>query len=145
MFFIGHHNAPESVCPLLEQAIEHHIVAYGVTEFIVGHYGQFDDMAAGAVRRAKKHHPEVMLTLLLPYYPFHCDTSNYDRTYYPEGLETVPKPYAIIRANEYLIRTTEFLICYDTGMIGKTRDFTALARRLEKEGLQHVTNLANEN
>jgi len=142
-FFIGHRNAPETLHPLLDAAIERHINDYGVTEFIVGHYGHFDDMAAGAVRRAKQRHPEVTLTLLLPYYPFNHDTSGYDRTYYPEGMETVPKPFAIVRANEAVIKSSEYLICYNTGRIGKTRDFVALAYRREQKDLMCVTNLAD--
>lgn len=142
-FFIGHRNAPETLRLLLDVAIERHISDYGVTDFVVGHYGHFDDMAAGAVRRAKQRRPEVTLTLLLPYYPFQHDTSDYDRTYYPEGLEYVPKPFAIVRANERMIKAADFLICYDTGLVGKTRDFVAMAKRREKKKMIHVTNLAD--
>ena len=46
-FFIGHRNAPETLRPLLDAAIERHISEYGVTEFVAGHYGRFDYMAAG--------------------------------------------------------------------------------------------------
>lgn len=143
-FFIGHRDAPETLSPLLDDAIERHISEYGVTEFVAGHYGRFDYMAAGAVRRAKERHPDVILTLLLPYYPFDHDTGDYDRTYYPEGMEEVPKPFAIVRANEYMIRTSDYLICYDRGQIGKTRDFVELARKRERKGLIHVENLAEQ-
>ena len=142
-FFIGHRNTPERVCPLLGAAIEHHIAEYGVTEFVVGHYGRFDMMAAGAVRRAKERHPEVTLVLLLPYYPFPYNTDGYDYTYFPEGMESVPKPFAIVRANEHMIKTVNYLICYATGAVGKTHDFVALARRREKKGMIHVENLAD--
>ena len=80
-FFIGHRNAPETLSPLLAEIVERHITEYGVDDFVVGHYGRFDYMAAGAVQRAKEYHPEVTLTLLLPYYPFDHDTEGYDRTY----------------------------------------------------------------
>ena len=141
-FFIGHRDAPETVRPLLLEAVERHIVEYGVSEFVVGHYGRFDFMAAGAVRAAKKLHPEITLTLLLPYYPFPYDTSDYDRTYYPRGMETVPKPFAIVRANEHMIKNSDYLICYDTGHIGKTRDYVVTARRMERKGLIQIENLA---
>ena len=143
-FFIGHHDAPETLRELLAAAVERHITEYGVTEFVVGHYGRFDYMAAGAVQRAKERHPTVTLTLLLPYYPFDHDTKGYDRTYYPEGMEDVPKPFAIVRANEYMIRASDYLICYDRGQIGKTRDFVELARKLKRNGLMHIDNLAEQ-
>ena len=142
-FFIGHRDAPETLRPLLAEAVERHITRYSVTEFVVGHYGHFDAMAAGAVREAKKRHPEVTLTLLLPYYPPTFDTSGYDRSYYPAGMETVPKPFAIARANEHMLRSSDYLICYDRRQIGKTRDFTQLARRREERGLLLVENLAD--
>ena len=143
-FFIGHRNAPEALRPLLDAEIERHITEYGVTEFVTGHYGRFDYMAAAAVKAAKARHPDITLTLLLPYYQFDHDTSDYDRTLYPEGMEDVPKPFAIVRANEHMIKSSDFLICYDAGLVGKTRDFVALARRREKKGLIHVANLADE-
>lgn len=143
-FFIGHRNAPETLRPLLDAAVERHIAEYGVTEFVAGHYGRFDYMAAAAVRTAKTRHPDITLVLLLPYYPFPYDTEGYDSTYYPEGMEDVPKPFAIVRANEYMIRTSDYLICYDRGQIGKTRDFVELARKRERKGLIHVENLAEK-
>lgn len=127
-FFIGHRDTPASLSPLLDDAVERHITEYGVTEFVVGHYGRFDYMAAAAVEAAKKRHPEATLVLLLPYYPFPYETDDYDRTFYPEGMEMVPKPYAIVKANEYMIRNSEYLICYDAGRVGKTRDFVAMER-----------------
>lgn len=142
-FFIGHRNAPETLRPLLDEAIERHITKYGVAEFVVGHYGHFDMMAAGAVRRAKEQHPEITLLLLLPYYPFKYETADYDNTYYPPGMENVPKPFAIVKANEHMIRTSEYLICYNIGLVGKTRDFVDMARRREEKGQMHVENLAD--
>ena len=141
-FFIGHRDAPETLRPLLDTTVERHITEYGVTEFVVGHYGRFDYMAAGAVQRAKKCHPQVTLTLLLPYYPFPYDTSDYDSTYYPEGMEDVPKPYAIVRANEHMIKTCDYLICYDAGLVGNTGKLVKRALRRQAKGEMHVENLA---
>ncbi|MBE6998379.1 MAG: hypothetical protein E7427_09475 [Ruminococcaceae bacterium] len=144
-FFIGHRDAPDVLCPLLSDAVERHIIEYGVTEFIVGHYGRFDAMAASAVRKAKERHPEVTLTLLIPYYPPTCDTSDYDCTYYPEGMENVPRPFAIVKANEHMIRHCSFLICYSCDYIGNTRRLVEYAKSCEKRGNLKVENLADLN
>ena len=143
-FFIGHRDAPEDLRPLLSDAVERHIMQYGVTEFIVGHYGRFDAMASSAVRAAKQQYPEISLVLLLPYYPFPYETDGFDATFYPPDMESVPKPFAIVRANEYVIRTADYLICYDRGQIGKTRDFVELARQRERKGLIHIENLSEK-
>lgn len=68
-FFMGHRDAPEALFPALEAEVERHITGLGGTDFVVGHYGQFDRLAARAVRQAKKRHPQVSLTLLLPALP----------------------------------------------------------------------------
>lgn len=41
-FFIGHSDAPESLKPKLDDAIERHIADFGVDSFVVGNYGRFD-------------------------------------------------------------------------------------------------------
>ena len=68
-FFIGHRDAPDTIYPALLAEVERHITELGVGEFIVGHYGRFDSLAARAVKESKSRHLEVELTLLLPYHP----------------------------------------------------------------------------
>ena len=68
-FFIGHREAGEEIKPALTRAVEKAIVEDGIEEFIVGHYGGFDRLAARAVISAKKCHPEVSLLILIPYHP----------------------------------------------------------------------------
>lgn len=72
-FFIGHRDTPDTVLPALAAEVERHIMEYGVTDFVVGHYGRFDALAAKAVMDAKKRHPTVTLTILLPYPPGGAD------------------------------------------------------------------------
>ena len=64
-FFIGHREASEEIYPALYAAVEQHIVEYGVKEFIIGHYGGFDRLAASAVKAAKHLYPDVKLILLM--------------------------------------------------------------------------------
>lgn len=68
-FFIGHRDVSDSVLSALEQEVERHITEYGITDFVVGHYGRFDSLAAQALSRAKVRYPGIRLTLLLPYHP----------------------------------------------------------------------------
>ena len=114
-FFIGHREAPDSLLPQLSAEIERHITEYGVTEFVVGRYGRFAALAAKCIKAAKKRHPEVTLTLLLPYHPYDRPTPTppgFDGTFYPPGMETVPKRAAIVRANRYMVEHSDYLIAY---------------------------------
>ena len=129
-FFIGHRYADERIYEKLLAAVDTHISAYGVTDFLVGHYGDFDRMAARAVAEARRAHPGISLTMMLPYYPEDRVISVppiFDGTFYPPGMEFCPKRYAIVRANQYAIEHSDYLIAYVTG-IGKSRDFLDYAK-----------------
>lgn len=114
-FFIGHREAGPEILPALEDAIEKHISEYGVTEFIVGHYGGFDRLAARALVSAKKRHPEIRLLILIPYHPAERPVEtppSFDGTFYPPGMEAIPHRFAITQANRYMISHADYLISY---------------------------------
>ena len=94
-FFIGHREAPRSLLPKLREAVEEKIILQQMLHFVVGHYGNFDALAAQAVMGAKKRHPEVTLTLLLPY-PMSRIPAGFDGTFTPPGIETVSRRFAIV-------------------------------------------------
>ena len=114
-FFIGHRDAPENVYPALLRAVEEHILFHGVTEFVVGHYGNFDAMAARAVTEAKRQYPHITLTMLLPYHPAENKIPlprGFDGSWYPPAMENVPRQAAIVRANRCAIDHAAYLIAY---------------------------------
>lgn len=141
-FFIGHREAPDALLPLLEEAVERHIVEYGVTDFMVGNYGHFDALAARAVKTAKQRHPEVTLFLLLPYHPFDrpiATPKGYDGTFYPPGMEGTPHRAAIVKANRYMVAHSSHLIAYVWHAASNARDLLEYAQRRERRGNMTVT------
>jgi hypothetical protein len=141
-FFIGHREASSEVLPALKAAIEQHITEYGVTEFIVGSYGGFDRLTAKALLEAKRLHPNITLSLLLSYHPFERSIEmpiGFDNTYYPPGMETIPKRYAIARANRYVIDHVDFLIAYVWHPASNARNLVEHAQKREQKGLITVT------
>ena len=144
-FFIGHRDAGKDMFPLLVEAVEQHITEHGVTDFYVGHYGNFDRLAAQAVVDAKEQHPDIRLTLVLPYHPAERPIEKppgYDGTYYPEGLEKTPRPFAIVKANQLMMDSCEWLICYVRHGASNSRNFLEYAQRREKRGLIQIINIA---
>ena len=67
--------------------------------------------------------------------------SNTDGTYYPPGMENVPRKVAIVRANRYMVDHTDFLIAYAWHPASNARDLLEYARKREGKGLIHVTAL----
>ena len=143
-FFIGHREASEEIYPALYAAVEQHILEYGVTEFIVGHYGGFDRLAASAVKEAKRFYPEVKLTLLLPYHPAERPISmpdGFDSTFYPPGMERVPRQVAIVGASRYVVDHVDYLIAYAWHTASNAKDLVEYAERRKRIGKIAVTKI----
>jgi len=143
-FFIGHREADERLLPRLELEIEQLITEENVRYFYVGGYGGFDGVAASAVRKAKRQHPDITLMLVLPYHPAERPIEKppgYDGTYYPEGLENIPRPYAIVKANKLMVDSCDWLLCYVRHGASNSRNLLEYAQRREKKGFIQIKNI----
>ena len=143
-FFIGHREIYADIRPQLVQAITQHITQYGVTEFVVGNYGSFDRMAAGAVIAAKQQFPEITLSMLIPYHPAERPVAlppGFDNTFYPPGMERIPRKLAIVGANQYMVNHVDYLIAYVRHPASNARNLVEYARKLEERHLLEITML----
>lgn len=143
-FFIGHRDAPDRLFSQILEAVEKHIVEYGVTDFYVGHYGNFDRLAKKAVIYAKRYYKDIRLILLLPYHPYKSKieiSNDFDSSYYPEGMENVPQKFAIVRANRYMVDKVDYLIAYAVYSASNTMDLVDYAMKKTCEGRKVVTNI----
>lgn len=144
-FFIGHREADERLLPQLVAVSERLVTEEQVSYFYVGGYGGFDHIAATAVKEVKKKHPEITLMLVLPYHPAERPVElpfGFDGTFYPEGLENVPKRYAIARVNKIMINKSDWLIAYVCHGASNSRSLLEYAMRREEEGRIRIENLA---
>lgn len=144
-FFIGHREADERLLPVLQCVIQQLIEEEGVTEFYVGGYGGFDRIAGAAVKQLKAQYPRISLRIMIPYHPAERPVeapNGYDGTYYPNGLEGVPKRFRIAKANRLMIDTSDWLIAYVCHGASNSRKFLEYAERREKKGLLQVQNIA---
>ena len=146
-FFIGHREAGVEIRNTLMDAVEERITQDGVTEFIVGHYGGFDRMATAVVIEAKKKHPHIQLYQLLPYHPAERKVelpAGFDGSIYPDGMEKVPRKFAIVRANRYAVDHSDHLIAYVWHPASNSRELVEYAQSREKNGKISVTLLKHE-
>ena len=143
-FFIGHREANERLLPRLEWEINRLIEEENVRYFYVGGYGGFDRIAAAAVKHAKQKYPDITLMLVLPYHPAErpVDTPNgFDGTYYPNGLENIPRRYAIVRTNKIMVDTCDWLVCYVQHGASNSRNLLEYAQRRAGKGLIQIRNI----
>ena len=101
-----------------------------------------------AVKEAKRFYPEVKLTLLLPYHPAERPISTpdgFDSTFYPPGMESIPRKIAIVRANRYVVDHVDYLIAYAWHPASNARELVEYARRREKKGSLIITLIKSYN
>jgi len=142
-FCFGHRTAPDHLLSVLIDEAERHVREFGVQEFVVGHYGAFDTLAARAVQAVKAHCGDVRLTLLLPYYPTARPFSLpdcFDGSLYPP-IERVPKRLAIVCANRWMVDHSDFLISFVRYPGSTARELLEYARRRARRGELTITNL----
>ena len=143
-FFIGHREASSELLPKLTRIVEKHICEYGVTEFIVGGYGGFDHLAARAVISLKQQYPQITLSLLIPYHPTERQIETppgFDNTYYPPGMEKVPRKLAVVRANRYMVDHVDYLIAYAWHPASNARNLMEYAQKGQKRTNLKICNL----
>ena len=143
-FFVGHRETGSDILPIVRETVIRYRQEWNVREFIVGHYGGFDRIAARAVMEAKKLCPDIILGMLLPYHPEEQKIelpSFFDMSIYPLGAETVPKRFAISYANRYMIDQSDYLIAYVSHSVGNSSQLLEYAYRRERQGQIHVENL----
>ena len=88
------------------------------------------------------------LSLLIPYHPAERPIETppgFDNTYYPPGMEKVPRKLAIVRANRYMVDHVDYLIAYAWHPASNARDMVEYARKLETKGEIAITVLERIN
>ena len=142
-FMFGHATTPYTALTLIEAAAERHYLEYGIRTFIVGNRGNFDSYAATAISRLKERYKDISLLLLIAYHPAERPvflTDGFDNSYYPP-LENVPRPFTIVRANQYIVNKADSIICY-VKHPGNTRNLIEYAQRRQKKGGFPIENVA---
>ena len=142
-FLFGHATTPYDTLVRIEAAAEKQYNEQGIRTFIVGNRGNFDSYAATAIKRLKQKHDDITLLLLLAYHPAERPvhlTEGFDNSYYPP-IENVPRQYAIVRANKYMVDTADSIICY-VNRIGNTRKLLEQAERRQMKEKLPIENVA---
>lgn len=131
--FCGHREISdaEKIREWLILQVEKSIEA-GAKQFYLGGYGSFDQMAADVVYELKRKYPYIRSVFVLPYLDKKVDMKKYDETLYPD-LETVPKRYAIVHRNRWMVDHSDILIAYVMHEWGGAAQMLAYAKRKKKE------------
>ena len=134
--FFGHREVTHNIRPKLTEIIEKLIVDEGVAEFYVGHQGQFDGMVYSVLKELKAKFPQIRYTVVLAYMPDeHIKEVYGEDTLFPDGLESVPKRFAISKRNDWMIGHSDVAVCYVWKITGGAAKFK---KKAESKGLRVI-------
>ena len=125
--FFGHKDTPKEIEPTLRATLIDLIENHVATEFYVGNNGNFDTMVRRQLENLSQTYP-ITYNIVLAYLP--TKKSEYDElanTILPEGIETVPKRFAISWRNKWMIGQADIVVTYVTHGFGGAAQFKEIA------------------
>lgn len=105
--------------------VTENLILKGQKVFYLGGYGEFDMIVKLALNKQKLKYPHIEIVLILAYHNSNIDKKDYCYTLYPP-IETVPKRFAILKRNEWMVAQSDILVAYVThgwGGAAKTLEF----------------------
>ena len=81
-------------------------------------------------------YPQIIYTIVLAYMPDEHIREVYgDDTLFPDGMETVPKRFAISKRNDWMLKHSDIAVCYVWKVTGGAAKFREKA---ESKGLRVI-------
>ncbi len=139
--FFGHKNTPSTVKPLLKQTVQQLIEENDEITFLIGSHGTFDWMTQSVLKEASERYPGITCYIVLSYLPVDNSEQYELPTLYPEGIEFVPKRFAISFNNNYMVNECDTVVCYIDHDWGGAAQFVEKAKKRGKA----IINLAENN
>ncbi len=112
----GHRDLFVNINSALYDTVENLITQHGVTEFLTGGMGDFDNAFSGCVRKLKIRYPEIKLHLVKPYFSNELNTnqeyynSMYDSIIIPDEVSGAHPKSAILKRNRWMTDKSDYII-----------------------------------
>lgn len=141
--FFGHRDTPKETESTLRSTLVDLIENKNVHKFYVDNHGSFDYMVKHCLIELKRIYP-IDYAVVLAYFPDkkHSSEQEYiNDAVLPDGIESVPRKFAINYRNRWMIEHSDYVITYVERTTGGAARFKELAEKKKKT----VINLAVEN
>ena len=128
--FFGHRDTPTETEPALRLTLIYLIENKNATLFYVGNHGNFDAMVCRQLEDLSKTYP-IKYYVVLAFMPSKNDTPD-EHSNLPEGIETVPRRFAINYRNKWMLNKSDIVVTYVTRNFGGAWKFKQMAEKHEK-------------
>lgn len=124
--------APKEIEPTLRTTLINLIEQENAREFYVGNNGIFDAMVHRQLEDLSKAY-KFNFAVVLAYLPDERRAEdNLTNTIYPEGIESVPKRFAISWRNKWMLKQSDIFITYTTHPSSGAYEFEQMAVKQRK-------------
>lgn len=129
--FFGHRDTPAEIKPLLREVLLDLIEQQRIKQFYIGNNGNFDSMVRSLLSEFERTHG-IQYVIVLAYLPKKTDPFFEDYTMLPDGIENIPRRFAIDYRNRWLIDHTDVVVTYVAHNFGGASKFKAIAEKKQK-------------
>ena len=123
--FLGHRDTPKETEPALRLTLIDLIENKNATVFYVGNHGNFDAMVRRQLEDLSKTYP-IKYYVVLAYMPKKNDIPD-EHSILPDGIETVPRRFAINCRNKWMLNKSDIVVTYVTRNFGGAAQFMNMA------------------
>ncbi len=131
--FFGHRDTPKETEPVLRLTLIDLIENKNATVFYVGNHGNFDAMVRRQLEDLSKTYP-IKYYVVLAYTPGKNAEPD-EHSIFPEGIETVPRRFAINYRNKWMLGKSDIVVTYVTRPFGGAWEFKQMAEKSQKKVL----------
>ena len=128
--FFGHRDTPKETEPALRLTLIDLIENKNASVFYVGNHGNFDAMVRRQLEDLSKTYP-IKYYAVLAYMPSKNDTPD-EHSILPEGIETVPRRFAINYRNKLMLNKSDVVVTYVTRPVGGAWELKQMAEKQRK-------------
>ena len=145
--FCGHSNClfSDEEKEKLKQLLIKKIRKNPTCKFYLGGYGDFDSLCLRTLRELKTDFPDIELLFITPYLDKNYSKLELAKYYYDDvifpPIENVPRKFAILKRNEWMVDSADLVIAYVKYSWGGAVKTVEYAKRKKKQ----IINLAIEN
>lgn len=133
--FFGHRDTSDTVATELATLLRELIVSMNVNVFYIGNHGNFDRIALNVVKKLQKEFSHIKYYVVFAYLPAKID-NNEENSLYPDGLEFVPKRFAVSFRNKWMVDNSDFVLTCVSRNFGGAAKFKEYAKRKNKKVIE---------
>ena len=145
--FCGHSNClfSDEEKEKLKQLLIKEIRKNPTCRFYLGGYGAFDSLCLRTLRELKTDFPNIELLFITPYLDKNYSKLQLAKYYYDDvifpPIENVPRKFAILKRNEWMVDSADLVIAYVKYSWGGAAKTLEYAKRKKKPIINLATNI----